>query len=177
MSATATTLRKALVVNSTATSFAAKVPTATKPSGTGIFDLLDYTSIGLHPNRQGMSKFLDIIPFGTAANNVTFDMQVWGWSVTNDATPLWIPQLLLVLNVVCGNITSTAMPTNTFMADTLTVAKGDANAPKISPATEYSASVLVHLRGCELIEFEFDADAGASASTDCNCYWRVLDQS
>lgn len=173
MTATANALRKALTTNSTATSFTAKNATTTKPSGAGIFDLL---AVDVNVSSQGMAKFIQLIPFGTNGDNDTFDMQLWGWSKTTDTTPVWVPQLLVELNVVlCA---ATQGEADTYLADTLTIAKGDADASKISPAgtSNFVASILVHLRGCELIEFEFDL-AGGQEAVSCNSYWRLVDQS
>lgn len=167
--------RLAQTANATATSFTAKTPSATKPSGTGIIDLMD-TSLGLHQTGY-VSRYAQLVPFGENADNETFDMQLWGWSKAILASStLWVPQLLVEVNVVLGNIAATALGTDHFLADTITIAKGDTDAPEISPANNYVGSILVHLRGCELLEFEFDADAGASASAGANCLYRVVDQ-
>jgi hypothetical protein len=179
MSATANPYRPAFSTNATATSFTAKSGTATKPVASfanGIHDL--FTDQAQH---YSVPRFIDLQPFGTAANNNTFDMQLWGWSRTYDTptfstSPIWIPRLLIELNVVLGNVTFTYLSATQQLADTLTIAKGDADSPIISPANDYAASILVHLRGSELIEFEFDADAGASASTGANCLWKCMDQ-
>lgn len=184
MSVTINPFRAALATNSTATSFVAKAPSLTKPSGAGVIDLLD-ASLGLSASAIG-PKFVQLIPFGTDGSNDTFDMQLWGWSRTalapstyGTTAETWIPQLLLELNVVLGNIAS---PVNSikaaaqYLADTITIAKGDADAQEISPATDYAGSILCHMRGVQLLEFGFDADAGAQACAGANCLWRLMDQ-
>ncbi len=170
-------LRRARTTNSTSTGFTAKIPTTTEPITSltgGVNDLLDPT-LSLHLG-QAASRFLEILPFGTAANNNTFDMRVWGWSKTIDATPLYIPKLLLQLNIVLGNVDGSAIASNTFFADQITIAYGDTNAPVISTANDTPASIIVHTRGSRYIEFDWDL-AGISEGTNMNAYWHVFDQS
>lgn len=173
MPLTVTKLRKALATNDTGTSFAAKIPTTTKPTGDGVFDLLS-ESLGVSVGET-IPHFIQIIPYGTNGDNDTFDMRLIGWSRSTDATPVWVPQLLVDLNVVLGNISGAAIAANTFMADAITIAKGDGDAPEISPANDTPASILVHLRGCELIEFDWDL-AGAQEGASMNAFWRLTDQ-
>lgn len=164
-------LRAARSSNSTSTSFTAKTPTATEPSGTGIFDLTDtpYGSAGQ------VASYIEIIPFATDGNNDTGDLRLWGWSEVAN-TALYIPRLLAEINVVYGNISATAIAANTVMADTLTLADGAADGTFtsiISPANDTTASILVHTRGCRWIEFDFDL-AGAQEAVSQNAYWRPV---
>src|SRR3990167_6087380 len=116
MSATATKFRKALSANSTSTTdLTAKLPTATKPSGSGVFDLLDL-DLGLSLGVNTPS-YVELVPYGAGAatmNNKDFHMQLWGWTATNDATPIYIPRLLAHLVVTCGDILATAIAANTY---------------------------------------------------------------
>lgn len=171
MSATVMPLQRALTASSTDTSFAAVIPTTTKPSGAGVFDLLDIaTSLSVGNN---VPRFIQLVPFGTDANNETFDMILRGWSRTTGAagTAIWVPQILLNLSVTLGNIDAAAIGANHFLADTIVVNKGDSDGV-ISPANDTAASIITHLRGCELFAFYFDLTGAAAA----NCYWRVMDQ-
>jgi hypothetical protein len=175
MSATCHPLRRALTTNSTSTSFTAKIPTATKPAGTGVWDLFD-RGVGLAIDTY-MPKFINVIPFGTNGDNDTFEMRVWGWkqvalTETTDEG-LWIPFLLAELGVTLGNIDGSAIAANTFMADTITVNEGTVE--EISTADDTVASILVHLRGASKFQFSFDL-AGAQEATGANCYWAVMDQ-
>jgi hypothetical protein len=168
-------LRKALETNSVADSFTAKVPTATKPSNVGVFDLLG-AALGLGFPVE-VPKFAQLMPFGSAAENVTFDMRLWGWSKTTDHSPVWVPQLLGLFAVTLGNIAATPFGANNFLADTIVVTKGaneasGSGSSVISTAGDTTASVLVGLRGCELIEFDFDK----GTATDSNCLWRITDR-
>ena len=170
---TALTLRKALASNSLATSFTTKIPTTTAPDTVaavnGVFDLTD-PQYGVGVNGR-IQRFIQLIPFGGNTQNLTYDMRVWGWSKTGEATPIWIPQLLLDVTCTLGSISATAVAANMLMVDTITINDGDDAAADISPEEDLSASVLLHLRGCERIEFDFDR-TGADA---CNCFWRAVD--
>ena len=170
MSVTAFPLRRALVTNATTTSFTAKIPVAVKPSGVGVFDVFDM-AIGQAIDTY-MPWYLNLIPFGTDAADETFDMRLWGWSKVAD-TALWIPQLLVELNVTLGSVDGTAIGASHLLADTIVIAKGDADAPEINPENDLPGSILVHLRGCDMFEFDFDLTGAAAA----NAYWRMMDQS
>lgn len=175
MSATALPLRQAMDANSTATAFTAKIPVATKPSGTGVFDVFA-AALGI-ATAHCLPKFLQVIPFGTDADGETFDLRVWGWSRVLGGN-LWVPQLLTQLAVTLGNVSGAAIGTNHFLSDTLVatdgaVADSGTGTSILSPENDTPASALIHLRGCELIEFDFDLGTAAAA----NAYWRAMDQS
>lgn len=168
--------RKAFAVNATADSFTAKTPTTTKPTGVGVFDLFDITyGVGTHPL---LPEFLQLLPFGSDANDEAFDLRVWGWSKTDDRpTPIWVPQMLALLAVTLGNVAATDLGANNFLADTIVVTKGadeesGFGAAVINPANDMPASLMLGLRGCELIEFAVDVGTAASG----NCLWRPIHQ-
>lgn len=167
--------RKALATENTDTTYEAKAGTTTKPSGDGVFDLLDESN-GVHVGIYIPEKII-LLPYGANANNETFDMRLWGWSRVALATPVWIPQILVGLNVVLGNITCTDLLANGFLADTLTEVEGKdgtSNIALVSGDADIPARCTVPLQGVELIEFDFDADAGGSASAADNCLFRFL---
>lgn len=171
MAVTSQVLRKALSANSTASSFTVNIPTTTKPSGDGVFDLLSST-YGLHQSNV-LSKFVQLIPYGIGSDTQTFSMRLWGWSQTNDSPKVWIPQLLVEL--ACTITTGTdfaGLVASNYGVDAITVAAGDAETALVSPANNMQGSALVHLRGCELIEFDFDM----TGATSGNCLWRAMDQ-
>lgn len=170
-------LRKAVSTNSTSTGFTAKIPTTTAKAtslSAGVYDLLD-RSLGLHQGNLA-SRFLHLQPFGTDGADDTFNMRVWGWDVTTDAIPVYSPILIAQIAVVLGSISGTAIAANTVMADTLTLTYGDSSSPIISPASDVSASIILHTRGCRYIEFDWDL-AGAQEGVSMNAFWRVFDQS
>lgn len=180
MDSNANPLRRAQSTNSSnASALATLIPTATKPSGTGVIDLQDPDYGYGMKKLDRVPQWLNLIPIGTDANNETFDMQVWGWkrgvSSSGDDQAEWTPILLLQLAVTLGNIDASAVyGTNSFMADTLTVTHGqdDAGSDLVAPistAADFPASCRLHLRGCELVEFEF-SNNGKTAAT-MNCLW------
>jgi hypothetical protein len=163
----------ALATNSTNTTFAAKIPTTTVPSGNGFFDLSD------RPYGQTSSSpsYIHLLPFGTAANNKTFDMRLWGYAKTGDATPLYVPFIIADLSITLGNIDASAIAASTFLADTIVLNKGipaGQFSGLLNTANDSPGSIVLHLLGAKYIFFDFDADAGGAASTDANCYWRLL---
>lgn len=176
MSVNARPYRKARATNSTATTFTAAsfIPTVTK--GTTWIDLLDpaYGAGGGH-----VPDWLEFMPYGTDGSNDTFNMQIWGWSQTSDATPVYIPQLLALVAVVLGNIDAAAIAAGNFLADTLTVTKGPADNAEwgsvISPANDTVATLILHTRGCQWLDFDWDL-AGAQEGVSMNCLWRPMDQ-
>lgn len=174
MTMTAYPFRQARSVNATATSLTSKTPTATKPSGEGVIDLFN-AAYGIATNTY-MPDFMQLVPYGTDADNEQFDMRVVGWNRTaiSGVSELWIPQLLLQSVVTMGNIAATAIGANHFMADTMTIAEGDSSEKVISSADDTPASVLLNLRGCELIEILFSLTAALTEGTGANCLWRPV---
>lgn len=176
MTVSAFPLRKASSTNSTATAFTAKIPTATKPSGAAVHDLFD-GDYGVAIETY-LPDYVQIIPFGTDGNNDTFDMRLWGWSraYTGTSSELWIPQLLASLSVVLGNVDGSAIAASTFLADSITVNVGAAAGQfrdLVQTANDTPASVIFHIRGCELLEFDFDL-AGGQEAASMNAYWRMM---
>ncbi len=169
MSATGNPLRAALTANSTASNFTARIPQVTEPSGDGVFDMFDRNvGIGFEPY---IPRYLQLVPYGTAANDVTHNMRAWGWSRVG-VSNLWIPQLLLELAYTLGNISGAAIGTNHYLSDTIAITYGDTNAALISPAADIPSSIMVHLRGCRYLDFDFKIGSGTAA----NSYWRAMDQ-
>ena len=158
----ATDFQKALATNSTASAFTAKIPTAAAPSGVGVFKL-----------ENPVPTFLHLVPFGTDANDETFDFRLYGWTkVTSES--IWIPQLLADVSVTLGNIAATLFAANTFMGDTLTYNDGPPAGPfqsLIDCQEDMVGSVMVHTRGCQYIEFDFDMVLAASG----NVLWRGVE--
>lgn len=171
MALIASPFRYALATNSTATAFVAQTPTTTEPSGVGIFDLTKPDHGGF---ELGVPEYIQLIPFGTNGNNDTFDMRLWGISKIASAD-IWVPQLLVDLSVVLGDIAASDIAANTFLADTLTVNDGAAdNGPWrsiIDAQEDLVASIMVHTRGCRYIKFDWDL-AGGQEAVSMNCLWR-----
>jgi hypothetical protein len=174
MTTSAFPLRLARSTNSTATSFTAKIPVAVEPSGAGVHDLMS-ADMG-YGRGTYTPKYIEIIPFATDGDNDTFSMRLYGWTKVY-ATALWIPRVIADLAVVVGSISGTAIAANTVMADTITVTKGPAAGAfqdLINTANDTPASIILHTRGCDILEFDFDL-AGAQEGVSMNAYWRLLD--
>lgn len=170
---TALKMRKAWSVNVTTTGYTAKIPTAAKPSGSGVFDLFDAANgIATEPY---VPESLQLFPYGSDTANQTFGLRLWGWSRTTD--DVWVPHLLADLSCTLASIDAAALTAGNLMADTIAVTTGGAVAggdgsDVISPTGDVPASLLVALRGCELIEF--DADTGTPTAVNANCLWRAV---
>ena len=161
--------RLAIGTNSTAANFTAKVPTTTRPT------LFTPTGTSAFHDVAGESKvmpsFIGVMPWATAANDVIWDMRVWGWheyEIRTDAnTPiLYVPKLLIQVGVVAGNIAA-GLGTNTFFADTITNTYGDATALLINPQNDLAGSFYVDLKGARYVEFDFDKNT----ATAMNALW------
>jgi len=174
--------RKALAAFTTATAFTARIPTATLPvttTGLAVFDLFD-AALGMAQENY-VPDWLQIVPYATAANNVTGDIRILGWN-RNAVSPLsstvWTPQILAQLGVVAGNMAGDAFETGAFMADTITLTYGAAAADGfygagiISPANDVPGSIIINTRGCQVIEFQFDV----GTATAMNTLWRPIYQ-
>lgn len=170
--------RRARTTNSTSTAFTAKVPTATEPTGAGVFDLFD-ADLGLATNTFSPSHVM-LMPFGTDANNETFALRLWGWSKLHSpgitGHDYWVPFIIADLAIVLGNIAG--IGSGEFLADTLTITKASGEdwfRNTVATENDTPANIILHLRGARKIEFDFDL-AGALEGAAMNCYWRVLDQ-
>lgn len=168
--------RKALATNSTSTSFTAQNATTTEPSGDGVIDLLS-SSVGVGMGVR-VPSYIQLLPFGTDGANDTFDMRVWGYVPTTDATKVYIPFLLVDLSVVLGAATATPIAANTLLADTLTVNDGPAdNGPwrvLIDAQEDLVATATIHTFGCRYLKFDWDL-AGAQEGVSVNCLWRPVE--
>lgn len=176
MPATSHPLRKALETNSTASAFTAKIPVAALPTNVGFFNLFD-GQYGVGSDGR-VPKFLFVQPFGGNANNDTSSMRVWGWSHDVGRGSLWVPHLLVELAVTLGNIDASAIAANMLLADTLVATYSGTDEKSlgttlISPANDLPASALVHLRGCQYIEFDFSINSGLGDAM--NAFWRAVD--
>jgi hypothetical protein len=171
MQVSAHPLRRALVDNTANTTFPTTIPTATEPSGAGVFDLLS-AELGLG-SAIFVPAHVQIVPFAEATDDQTFDMRLWGWSKVA-ATALYVPQLIVELAVTLGTNDGTAIDTDVLMADTIAVTDGPADNAEwrslIGDPANLVASIIVHTRGCRYLSFEFDV----GTATKANCHFRPL---
>ena len=185
MPTTCTPFRYALATNTTGTSFTAQNVGTTEPSGAGIFDI----GASPHGSPSAVPSWIQLMPFGTAADNKTFDMRLYGIVPTYPTdlvtdTIMYVPQLLIDITATACALTFSGHAANTFIADTIVINDGAAvlTAPEHSPwlmvnspAEDLPAMLLVRTFGSRWIKFDFDTDAGGAASTSCNCMWRPVD--
>lgn len=164
----AASFRQALASNSVETAFAAKIPTITKPASAGVVDLLGE---GL---KDGVYENILVIPYGTDADDETFDMRIYGWNKDpTSGTNLWIPFILIDVSVTLSSAVFTVKAASSFMPDTITENAGAEGASVITSTGEAnvsSAHMVVPTRGAELMEFDFDS-TGAAAM---NALWKPL---
>jgi hypothetical protein len=150
---------KARAVNDTASSFAPKVATVTRPSGTGI--------IAIEQVGRFTRNNVIVIPYGIGADNTTMSARVISW---REASGLWIPTI--VCEVACTLSTSIGVAAQTVLdterfADTLSLTLGNAgvDCQVFSPANNTPAHVVVDAKGASVLEVIFTT--GGSA-TSCN---------
>lgn len=151
-------LRRAFATSSTATSFAAKAATLTKPSGDGVIELA--------PLGQPVESALLVYPFGEGDEDTTFSLRLLAWHVA-DGT--WFASTLLELvctlsayvGVAGGAVTATER-----FADTLAAVTDSGNEGVDylinSPANDTPAHALILLKGTALPELSVDL-TGATA--------------
>lgn len=140
---------KLLSTNSTDTSFAAKDPTATEPTGTGVI-------LG--------GEDLYIIPFGAGSNNDTFDLKVIGWSV---ADTLWIPKEICHLSCTLSaqvGVAGKYLVATDRMCDAITINTGSTNcvAPAVTADTAIQATINTY--PYEKVEIIFDRTGASSCN-------------
>ena len=174
--ATCNALRLAFAAGSTATAFTALVPTRTKPSGDGVFDLLKGPT---NATDGAVPSYLKITPCGTDGNNDTFDLRVYGWNAFDNTGLVWVPSLLLDISVVLGNIAATPVGTGMFLADTITVNDGPADATLLRVSADSQedipgAYIVLHTQGSQLIQFDSDL-VGAQEAVTANALWRPFE--
>lgn len=159
----------ALTANSTATAFAARIPTTTKPAGaSGISKVIE---VG------GLTELL-LIPYGTNSDNDEFDVRVIGWKkiplTTAIRTNLWIPSTRMegtaILNSALPGIAASHVIATEYFADTFTVDEGIGVVFQSTNAVPMCALVQCDITGFDLIEIDFDLGTGAAAM---NCLYSV----
>jgi hypothetical protein len=178
-------LRKALATSSTATSFASKIPTITKPSGDGVHEF---------GNSGSLPDLMHAMFYGAGADDSTFDVRIIGWDPTIDVSlkPLWVPRILTTLTItlstavgIAGSyvidtdrfadtlvVHATVAPQATF-TDVVSAAAASRGTVEIfSPANNVIAWANIPLRGCTLIEFSYDM----TGATNGNALFRLMNK-
>lgn len=156
---------KVFATNSAASSFASKVPTLTEPTGDGIIDLPV-----LH---DSVDQWVHLVPFGTGADNDTFDFRLIGWKAIDG---LWIPVPIFAGTATFGTsvgVSGAAVVNTERFADTITASLGSANVDYIlaSPANNTIAHVKIATQGFGKLELSVDL---TGTSTGANALWVVM---
>lgn len=161
-----------LSTSSSSTAFTDQNATTTEPSGDAVIDLLARSN-GWGGGHKVPTHLL-LLPYGTDADTETFDVRVYGYNKTEDATPVYVPILLVDFSVALTARTATAFGANTFLADTITVNDGwpasSVWASVMSSAEDMSSGLIIHTLGCQYIKFDFDMILAATG----NCLVRPL---
>lgn len=149
--------------NDSSSAFTAPAATTTKPS-TNIID-------------RGLTvceNLIQVMPFGTGADNTTFDMRIIGWNAVSNGT-LWVPTLLAgfscTLSAAVGVAGSDVIATERF-ADTITAASYNptSGAEAISPTGDVAGHVVVDVKGADVVQVVYDM----TGATNANCLVKWL---
>lgn len=151
--------------NSTAGSFASRLPTTTAP-------LEEPGVLNWQPDTP---RYLQLLIYGEGADNSTLDFRVLGWKIL-EGTTLWLPVLLFsgtaTLSTVTG-VAGTPIDNNQRFADTLSVTYGTNNQELFvrSPADNSSpAHLWLYLRSFHVVEVQF----AVSSATSANAVYTLL---
>jgi hypothetical protein len=156
---------KVCAANSTASSFASKVPTTTEPTGDGVVSPL--RSGGVYDNVL-------LAFYGTGNDDTTFDARVIGW---RKISTLWVPvplfQLTATLSTAVG-VSGAAVTDSERFADTLALSADFTGADgvsvqvqSLSGLTNKVAHLVFDAKGFTKFEVLFDL-TGATAA---NALW------
>ncbi len=163
-------LRKAYATNVTSASATSKFPVQVLPSNDGFHQVS-------HPGAVAPS-ILGVIPYAVASDDHTFSLRIWGWqecAFQVGSKPIYVPRLLLEVDLVCGQAAGTVIESGTLFPDTITDAGGDDTARIVSPGSDAANTIghfLVDLSGSRWIEF--DAYKNSGSVTSMNALWWTL---
>lgn len=154
---TVTQYAKLLTTNSTAASFASKVPTTTAPSGAGVLSL---------PVTQIVPMRMALIFYGTDAGNETFKSRVIGWKLVSTLyIPVVLAEVTCTLSDAVGVADAVVINTERFV-DTIALTSGYPAGSSVvfSPTGELIGHLLVDLEGFSIIEVTFDMNSSAASA-------------
>lgn len=153
--------------------FPSRIPTVTKPTGTGVID------IGSTVNDGAQHAF--VIPIGTGANNATFSLRLIAWQLvpgSNDGNvrDLWVPTILAELTATLSaavGVDKTPAVSTVRFADTITIVKEPVTVADVtnagsvlifSQANDLPAWAKVPLHGAQLLEWTITTGGSATAA-------------
>lgn len=164
-----------LLGNAADASFTVEVPTITKPTGTGVFDMKAMKEI--------VARYLDLQFFGQGNDDQTFNIRITGFKPVKGQVPLdpteyttlWMPRTLAEFVCTLGTavgVNGTQVTATDKMVDKLVVTTGNSNVDVeiISPDDNTEAHALIDLKGCHLIKFSVDM----VSATNGNALFAIL---
>ena len=153
MSSLAGPFSKILTANSTAASFTALAATATKPSGTGVFD----NTGGAAPNVPDslLAMFL-----GKGADNATLSARLTGWRLMSD---IWVPATLVELDLTLSaavGVSGLSVANDERLADTIALVSAYSGLSGLavritSPTDDTPAHVVIDRAGWPIVQWTF----------------------
>jgi hypothetical protein len=168
--------RKARTTSTTDSSYPARTPTNTMPSGTGNNASQTTASsvfeVGGTIGSVGQNAVLAVF-YGAGSDDNTFSCRFLGWRQLlpeDPSTTIWVPVTLCEVQVTLGTTTGTAglvLLNTDRLCDiiTLTTGNADVSVDVVSPADNTVASIVVDMKGCQLLEPIFTT---GSSATNCN---------
>jgi hypothetical protein len=158
------TYTKARATNATDTSFPARPPTLTEPTGEGVHDL-DVTTSGRVANG------VVVVPYGTGDENDVFEMKVILWrSTAVGSGQLWLPTTATATPFICTLSTAVGtsggdLTASERVCDTITNADTDITSQTqpvaiVSPTGNIPGSIRIFTYGAAKVEFIFDSTTG-----------------
>lgn len=162
-------LQKAFATNSTATSFAVKTETLTKPSGDGVHVVAQA--------NQFTPQSIEAQFYMVGDDNDVANFQLWSWSrLLISGVEVWVPKLIFDVAATGGAIVGVAGGVATATGrycDTIALTYGNSTDVKLTnPQNDFVASLIAPLHGATLIEWE--ADMATGDPTSANALWRLV---
>ncbi len=164
--------RRWLATNQNASSFAAKIPTITEPTGDGVLNL---TADG-----NTVPKRLKLWPILLGSDNDVSSIRIIGWNrvIKDSSTTLWFPTIIGEFSCTASaavGIASAAVVNTERFADTITpvaartrdyvLAAGTATNSDyevLSPANDTPAHIIMPVAAFEKLELTSDQTTGTS---------------
>lgn len=143
---------KALVANATDSSYASRINTITEPTGVGVF------------NASGEN--LQLLPFGTGADNSTFNMRVVGLkALRSGGSVLWLPEIICDLAVILSasvGVAGADIVAAERFADSIALTSGIAVLPLVPADT--NARAILDISEYQKYEILFDLVTATAAN-------------
>lgn len=168
----ASSWQRLFATNSTASSFASRAETLTRPVHSSTQGIIE-----MSPGGGAGPNGLMLLFFGTDANNENFNARILGWDYSLLAgVEVWNFVVLCQFAVTLGNIAGVAggeVSATGFVADTIALTYGndDVSVDITSPANDVRAHAILDTKGCRIVEVQFDMNSSAASA---NCLYRKM---